>query len=297
MNAKLYESVVRDDIDEVELLLENSSEEDRIRMLMHVMNDTLYFSFCETDLPSVEVTNAMLQCVIGLADYAEWTRAIHIATRYRNYDVVSALLVRGALGWRCEVYTSPDGTTFMCPIDIAKKNEDAKMIALFLSRAVPLGSFNMSSRFSRTTPIGVIKIDLAISSFVPNDDMMDAIDQNAYDRLLLFTSDRHNIGAYHMSRALDKKRWNVVRLLHIIIGQTVYLEDVYDEEFASASTLRVISLPTLQEITLYTMRMEKIREELSVIRASLKHLSIDKNWMNIESNPILYPIITDYINS
>lgn len=281
----LLGSAKNGDVEEVRQILQDSDFYERVTMLKHVTrSDHLYFG-SRSNLPTEEVTDVILSNVdrVSVVTEGRWIHALHIAVLYRMHDIVHSLLSNGVNGTESVRYdVSPKKTVHTVPMQIAIENDDVHMVALLLSHNIPV---RLRQGFTRFPTQDSVKLDLAIDPRVPDYDFETAYERDMYDRVMWFIAAGVEVTILHFYRMFSKKEYRYVRLFHTILMKTGYFH------------LTQFGLPTLQETSLYAMRIGELRDELSMIREALKDLRMNERWMNIENDPILYPLIREIIDS
>lgn len=299
MEAILYTNVVHGNVSEVDRILKVSSLPEKVKMLKYVCHShRIYFSIFD-DLPSEEVTSLILQNIMGVIDDSKvhWDEALHIAVRYRKHDIVSILLSKRNVMSTTMRYTSSNVSVEVTPMDISAYSGDARMIALLLSHNIHIYPHQYGgSRYSDTEPIEVIKLQSAMDDYILSSDYVSSdydlariIYHGMYDKMLVFiVASPVLLRPLHVGEAIDDGRHNISHLLHIHFKQTTY---------GYYGKTHFFDLPSLQEVSLYTLRLSSISEELSTIRNALRILKEDEKWMEIENDGILYPLIRKAIES
>lgn len=281
----ILKSVKNGGVEEVSRVLQDSNFYERVTMLKHVTrSEQLYFGD-RSLLPTAEVTRVILINVDRVANVTEgkWIHALHIAVLYRMHDVVHSLLSKGVNGTTSVRYdVSPKKTDHTVPMRIAIENNDVHMVALLLSHNIPV---RLIQGFTRFPTQDSVKLDLAIDPRVPDYDFETAYERDMYDRVMWFIAAGVEVKDRHLYRMFYKEEYRYVRLFHTILMKTRYFH------------LTQFDLPTLQETSLYAMRIGELRDELSMIRDALKDVKTNETWMNIQDNPILYPLIREAIDS
>lgn len=284
----LFRSVKNGDVREVRRVLEDSDFYERVPMLKYlVRSEYLYFG-SRSNLPTKEVTDVILSNVVRVADVTshKWTYALHIAVLYRMHGIVHTLLTKGVDGTTSVRYdVSQTKTVWAVPMEVAIENEDVHMVALLLSHNIPLRPREGFTRFPAQDSIGMIKLDLVIDSQVSERDFEMSFQRDMYDRVMLFIAAGVEVKDHHLYGMFFKEQSRYVRLFHTILAKTSYFN------------LRSLNLPSLRETSLHAMRIEEVREDLSVIREALIDVKMNEGWMSIENNPILYPLIREVIDS
>lgn len=290
----LLVSIECGDVEEVRRILKEATWGTRVVMLKHLTQKCrLYFGRRSTT-PSAEVTSIILNNIVEIVrdrNRDEWTYALHIAVLYRMHGIVHTLLTKGVDGTTSVRYdVSQTKTVWAVPMEVAIENEDVHMIALLLSHNIPLRSKEGFTRFPSQSSLGMIKLDLAIDSQVPEHDFETAYRRDMYDRVVLFIAAGVEVRDHHLYGMFFKEQSRYVRLFHTILAKTSYFN-------LRSLNLRSLNLPSLRETSLHAMRIEEVREDLSVIREALIDVKMNEGWMSIENNPILYPLIREVIDS
>lgn len=293
MEAILYTNVVCENVNEVDRILRISSLTEKVKMLKYVCHSNrIYFSISSKRLPSVEVTSLILQNIVNSKVY--WSEALHIAVRYRNYGIVRTLISESGVDTTISLaYTSSNILVEATPIEMSIYNGDTRMIALLLAHNIPICPPYRRTRlrFHDTDPIETIKLQSAMDNddfyFSEKHDLVHAAGRGMYDRMLVFmaTPLSNLLVPMYVGDAICSGNRSLVRLLHTHFKKTEYGETVS------------LDLPSLQEVSLYTLRISLIREELAAIRDALRSLKENETWMEIENDRILYPLIGKVIES
>lgn len=294
MEVILYTNVVCGNVSEVDRLLKISSSSEKVKMLKYVCHShRIYFSLSNVGLPSGEVTSLILQNIVNVIDGSKtyWNEALHIAVRYRNYDVVRTLISKHNVMSTSMEYATSGILVEATPMDISIYSGDARMIALLLAHDISIRPHQYGTQFDDTDPIEVIKLQSAMDEdlfFSSKDDLLRAIHHGMCDRMLVFMVSLSDLlTSMNVGDALFHGHYNIARLLHIHFKQTTYS---YDRTYS-------FDLPSLQEVSSYTLQISKIQEELTAIRGALRDLKENKMWMEIENDRILYPLIRRVIDS
>lgn len=281
-------------VSEVDRLLKISSSSEKVKMLKYVCHSHRnYFSLSNDHLPSEKVTSLILQNIVNVMDNSKtyWNEALHIAVRYREYDIVRTLVSKHNVMSTSLVYTTSGISVKATPMDISISNCDARMIALLLTHNIPIRPHQHGTQFDVADSIEVIKLQMSMDEdlfFSSKDDLLRAIHHGMCDRMLVFMVSLSDLlTSMSVGDAIFHGQHNITRLLHCHFKQTTYS---YDKIYS-------FDLPSLREVSSYTLRISKIREELTAIRGALRSLKERKMWMDIENDRILFPLIKKIIES
>lgn len=309
---RVYENVLGGDANEVNRSLKNLNPPEKNVMMSYVFSvGRVYFSLNRSELPKDDVTSVILWHVIESIDSVNASlllSSLHVAVRYGKYDVVHKLLIKHFdRSWRA-CYSYGGHFIWMTPIEVAIKNRDESMVAFLLAHNVPFHPPCRSgiTRFWDTDPIETLKLDISIDDYLSGSDLSHAIRIGSYDKTLLIMAvvDENMIGRRHVGFSISEKRHDITRLLHTHFKKSMYFEDRHPDTrqilggggFEDMRSHR-FDLPSLREVSLYTLRVSLIREELSMIRHTLIDVRANGKWMDIRNNLILYPLIKKVIDS